>query len=187
MVKWREEFSYLKDRKSWDEVFNFLEKTSAENPDDVEVYIETICFLSDLLLEDRGINFELEADKIAKTLKDIFDKSYKRFSENAEYLFFVGHFMALSDWLFGDDISEISHQMQKKAAELEPENILYKWGSKIAINPALSGNRVSEASLAKQVLSDSEKMNWLKSKGMAGEWMIDILKSSSKSMSSHSD
>lgn len=170
IMNWREELAYLRERKPWSEVLIFLEKTADENPDNVEVYVETIYFLLELLLEDSGINFEVEGDKIADILKAFFEKSYKRFSENAEFLFFIGYFMALAEWYFGQNDLQLSKQMQKKAIEIEPENILYEWSYKFSTNDR------SAYELSKQLLSDSEKMKWLEMKGVAGEYISNAIK-----------
>jgi len=171
-MKWREELSYLAERKPWKDVLVFFKKMIAENPDNVEVYVAAIYFLIDLLLEgpvEARINFVREADDIAREIKKFFDESHKQFNENAEYLFFVGNFMGLTDWYFGGDILELSRQMQKKAAEIEPDNILYKWADALSIDPK------KETDLAIEILADSEKIKWLKSRGAAGEYMINMI------------
>jgi hypothetical protein len=171
---WREELSYLAERKPWRDSLVFLKNAVAENPASAEVYVGAIYFLIDLLLEgpvQGRIDFVREADEIAVEIKGFFDESHKQFSENAEYLFFVGYFMALTDWYFGGDILETSRQMRRKATEIDPDNMLYEWALLSSTDDLVRKN-----DLARKILSDSEKIDWLKLRGAAGDYMIEVLK-----------
>lgn len=173
-MNWKEELRDLREKKLWKEVTIFLGKIVKDNPDNVEVYIEAIYTLLDILLEEDWNSPNFEHDKIAKTLKDLFDESYKKFSRNAEYLFFIGYFMALAVWYFGQEDLELSYQMLKAATKIEPNNNLYEWAYKFSTNDASAGR------LSEKLILDAEKMKWLESKGNVGEYMIGTIRYSIK-------
>lgn len=152
---------------SWHVVYGRFEHKLQENPDDVKNLVSALYFLIDLALEGpvRGeIDWVKEAKEIGSAIEKLFNSTCRHFENNPEYLFSFGYFLVLTDWYFGSDILEIAGNMSKRAAELEPTNILYKWAA----------NRPSE-SLRKQVLANSEIITWLKSKGEYGEYIESVL------------
>jgi S-ribosylhomocysteine lyase LuxS involved in autoinducer biosynthesis len=173
-MKWKEELESLEHRKLWSDAVVFIKKTTEKNRDDVEVYVRAIYLLLNLLLEEDYAAHNLEHDSLAKLLRQYFDDSYKRFRSSAEYLFFTGYFMGIAEWYFGQDTLDLSHQMLKKATELEPENALYEWAYKFALGDELAGY------LSKKIIADSEKMKWLESKGSPGEYIINVIRSCSE-------
>lgn len=167
-IKWSDELIYAQQMKSWEELHGILEESLLKDPNNAWKYVEVIYFLLDILLYGNCKSMS-DHDKIAEILKEFFERSYKKFSENAEYLFFVGYFMALAVWYFGQDNLNLSHKMLKKATEIEPQNKLFEWAYKF------STNHSSTKEVVKQLLLDSKNMKWLKSKGQAGEYMIDAI------------
>ncbi|MCD8042190.1 MAG: hypothetical protein LUH10_03925 [Tannerellaceae bacterium] len=182
MKIWKKELTKVEslfghhEMRSWITILKMVQNFMNEYPDDVELNIRVIYLLHNILLEE-GYPHE-EHDLIADLLKRYFDESYERFSENAEYLFFIGKILYIAEWYFGlkDDDKPIEEslafQMQKKALEKEPDNILYKWGY------ALSGGNKNEIFiLAKRILyGDNTKwLDWLKTKGFPGEYTIEGL------------
>ena len=108
---------------------------------------------------------------MANLLKKYFDESYSKFSEVPEYLFFVGYFMGLADWYFGQHDFELADQMKKKASDLEPDNMLYEWSWRFVKDDPLAKR------CAEQLLKhDTKRIEWLKSKGAPGTYILDVIK-----------
>lgn len=170
---WIEILSMMKKKHSWDKFILFLEQNSS-NEIGPEKYIETIYFLLNTLIYGQYESTS-EHDKIAQTLKAIFDKSYKSYNKNAEYLFFVGYLMALASWYFGQNDLELSHKMLRTSTEIEPDNILYQWAYRFSISDPLAKN------LSKQLTLDSDEIKWLNSKGDAGKYIVSIIRSNLES------
>jgi hypothetical protein len=101
----------------------------------------------------------------------------QRFSDNAEYLFFVSSKMLREAWFFGlrfnsevKALDTIPYQMQIKAYALDPSNTLFEW--------ACCYNRRDErtASLAHLILSEKKSIvEWLYSKGEMGQDVVGVL------------
>lgn len=162
----------LRKTRPWEEVLSSLKKTADNSPDSPRPHIEAICFLVDLLLEgpsEGRIDFVRDADEVASEIKSFFDFSRERFGRNAEYLFFVGYLISLTDWYFDEDTLETARQMEKSASELEPENDLYRWGYLMSIRDRSAEN------LAARILSQPERIKWLESKGCAGAQIRETL------------
>lgn len=66
--------------------------------------------------------------------------------------------------------------MLEKAAQREPENILYKWGYYSRIDQRTEVNTEMKRQLSEQLLKDSSTIDWLKSKGLLGEYVLGTLK-----------
>lgn len=170
-MEWKKELKFLEDNKSWGDAVIFIERATERNPGDVEVYIRAIYLLLNLLLEEDYATHNLEHDRLAMMLKQDFDYSYGKFNGNAEYLFFIGYFMGLAEWYFGQNTLDFSHRMLKRAMEIQPENTLYEWAYKFVSGDESAGH------ISKKLVSDAEKMHWLKSKGNPGEYMMFAVRS----------
>ena len=120
---------------------------------------------------------ESEHNHIAELLKKYFDESYQKFSENSEYLFFVGKILYIAEWYFGvdDDLKvleeKLAFKMQKKAFEKESKNPLYEWAYVFS-----KDEKLRAFDLSKQILYDKyNQLDWLKSKGFAGKYLIESI------------
>jgi hypothetical protein len=172
-MNWKIQLEEYEKSKDWKSAIKLMQKIVPDNSKNVEIYVRVIYLLHSFLLE--GDYSESEQDFIASSLKHCFDESYRRFSENAEYLFFIGKILYVAEWYFGidDDFKPVEEkhafQMQKKAFEKEPENGLFEWAYRFSLNDGSSGG------LAKQVLQDKTIIDWLKAKGFAGESILESL------------
>ena len=178
-MNWKEQFENVEKQfgqhaeRDWKPVIDLVQNAIKNNPDDVEAYIRTIYLLHNVLVEEDYT--ALEHDYMAELLKKYFNQSFFKFKENTEYLFFIGKILHISEWYFGldDDIKSndesLAFKMQKKAYENEPENILFEWAYR------LSSNDATAVTLAKKILNDSDKIQWLKSKGFPGSYFLEHL------------
>jgi len=171
-MNWQKELESLEAAKRWGDAVTFLQESIALYPDDVELYVKGIYLLLNLLLEEDYSACNLEHDNLAALLKKYFDDSYEKFKGNAEYLFFVGYFSGLAEWYFGQEDLSLSHQMLKKATEIEPDNPLYHWAYKFVIGDE------EARELCKQSASNMASMSWLESKGSPGQYLTGIIRSS---------
>jgi len=168
-MNWQQ-LEILERNKAWPDAIRFVKKAIAANPQEAEGYVRAIYLLLNLVLEEDYAGGGLKHDDLADILKEYFDSSYEKFSDNPEYLFFVGYFMGLAEWYFGQDDLELSRQMLKRAVQIEPQNLLYEW----ALRFVTADEAANE--LCQQVFSDEGTMKWLKSKGSPGAYMAWAIK-----------
>lgn len=180
-MSWKEKLSEFEssfgrhEKRNWMPAVELVENLISEYPDDVEVNIRAIYLIHNILVEEEYLNDE--HDLMADMLKRYFDSSYQRFSENPEYLFFIGKILYISEWYFGldDDIGpleeKLSFKMQKKAFHIEPNNELYEWAYMFS-----KDEKKKAFTLSKQILhGKSDSLNWLITKGFPGKYLIESL------------
>lgn len=167
-MNWREQLENYEHEKSWESAIELMGKIIKENPSSAEAYVRTMYLLLNILLEE---DYPVEKhDSMANLLRNYFDESYPRFSDNAEYLFFMGYFISLAEWHFGQDDLTLADQMKEKASALEPDNILYEWSWRFSQSDPLAGYFVEQL-----LKYDVPKIEWLKSKGAPGAYILDVI------------
>ena len=165
-----QQLEILERNKAWPDAVGFVKDAIAANPQDAEGYVRAIYLLLNLVLEEDYAGCGLNHDDLADMLKNYFDSSYERFSDNGEYLFFVGYFMGLAEWYFGQEDLDLSRQMLKRAVQIEPQNRLYEWALRFVTADEAAND------LSRQLLSDERTMKWLESKGGPGAYMAWAIK-----------
>jgi hypothetical protein len=80
----------------------------------------------------------------------------------------------MSEWYFGIEIEE-AQGLMKKAAKLDPENILYKWANYSDLDMRDLCNREKMAVYAKQALSNPKVKEKLDAEGAFGKYLWDSL------------
>lgn len=171
MMDWKKYLETLEKDKDWAGATDLIQQVTTNNPSDKEAYIRGIYLLLNILLEE-----DYPEDKhhmMASSLKRYFQESYPKFSNDPEYLFFIGYFIELADWYFGEDKLELANEMTKKASEIEPDNILYKWSWRFS-----EGDPLSEYYAEQLLKYDKQKIDWLKSKGAPGAYIVDVIERS---------
>jgi len=176
-MNWKEQLKKFENSRDWKSAIELMQRNLDQNPDDVEAYVTIIYLLHNFLVEEDYL--ESEHDHWAGLLKQYFVESQKNFSDNAEYLFFIGKILYIAEWYFGvdDDFKPVEEKkafkMQKKAFEKEPKNTLFEWAYRFSLDDKLSGY------LAQQILVyDKTKVEWLKLKGFPGEYILESLERS---------
>jgi len=160
--------------RDWKPSVELVKELVSKYPNDVEVNIRAIYILHNILLEENYSNDE--HDEMADLLKRYFEKSYNLFSENAEYLFFVGKILHIAEWYFGLNDDKLAMEMQKKAMDKENGNLLYEWAYRLSCSMD-----TVEGYLANQLIEqEREKIEWLKSKGFAGQYILEHLQMSNQ-------
>jgi len=179
-MKWKDDFDKIEQtfghhkKKNWNEDLKLVRDYLIDFPMDIALHIRSLYLLHNILVEE--ICSDDEHDAIAKLLKETFTNSTVKFSNNPEYLFFIGKLLYVSEWYFGlgDDEKPIEErlafQMQKKAFEKEPDNLLYEWSF------LFSKNEKYAYDLSKTILhNSSEELKWLRTWGFPGKYMIDSI------------
>jgi hypothetical protein len=162
------------EKQDWKPAVELVENLIKKYPNSVEVYIRTIYLLHNILVEEYYPNDK--HDEMANLLKACFDKSYGLFSENAEYLFFIGEILHIAEWYFGLEDTILAIEMQKKAMDKEPGNLLYEW----AYRMSCSGDVVADYLANQLIRHEKGKVSWLKSKGFPGYYMLEHLQMSNE-------
>lgn len=171
-MSWKESLFKFEQNKDWKSAINLLQETINQNNSCVDAYLSINYLLMNLLVEEQ-YNFN-EHDYYAELLKKYFLESYTKFSNNPEYLFYIGQIACISEWYFGIEIEEVQ-KIMKKALELEPDNILYKWAEYSDLDMRKSCNKEKMIKYAKQTLSNSIVRKELKSKGALGKYLWNSL------------
>jgi len=102
-------------------------------------------------------------------LRNVYNASNIRFGDIPEYLFFAGYLSAVSYWLFGEDSAEPSRNKVGRALKLRPFNVVYKWAADFMIT------NIDHSSIAQRVIENPDIIQWLRSFGAAGEYIIGII------------
>ena len=135
-MSWKLQLEKFESNKEWQSAVDLVKETVDKNKDDIDIYIRGIYLIHNILVEEDYPNEE--QDNLSVMLQNYFNMSYEKFSENAEYLFFIGKILYIGEWFFGldDDVKpmeqRLAFQMQRKALEKEPENPLYEWAYKLS-------------------------------------------------------
>ncbi|MDR1203746.1 MAG: hypothetical protein LBL58_19225 [Tannerellaceae bacterium] len=179
-MSWKEQLSEIEshfgyhEKRDWRPAVELVKSLVEKYPYDVEVYIRTIYLIHNILVEEDYPNNE--HDEMASLLKKYFDESYSLFSENTEYLFFIGEILHIAEWYFGLEDTILAIEMQKKAMEKEPGNLLYEWAYRLSY----PGDIVA-GYLANQLIEHEKgKVDWLKSKGFPGNYVLEHLQMSNQ-------
>ena len=90
-------------------------------------------------------------------IMQIFLESYSRFSNNSEYLFYIGFIASMSEWYFDIEMEDVE-SMLKKATYLDPESLLYKWGYCCILNQRAEVNTETKYFLSRQILENDMLM-----------------------------
>lgn len=162
------------EKRDWVLDIELVKSLIEKYPNNVEVYIRTIYIIHNILVEEDYPNDR--HDEIADLLKTYFDKSYSLFSEDAEYLFFIGKILHVAEWYFGLEDNTLAMEMQKKAMEKEPGNILYEWAYRLSCSGDIVANY-----LANQLIEHGKReIDWLKNKGFPGYYVLEHLQMSNQ-------
>jgi hypothetical protein len=172
-MNWKEKLRNLEKEHQWDHAIEFMQNVIKENPDSMDAYICMNYLLMNLLGEEDYDESKL--NYYSKLTKRYFDESYKKFSDNPEYLYITGKTGVMGPWFFGIDITDCE-EMIAKANQLDPDNLVYKenyyWDlrTKEPTNPKL----IKYCTIILSADSIVEKQ--LKDKGAVGKYLLSLKK-----------
>ncbi|MEM7110683.1 MAG: hypothetical protein AAF519_20810 [Bacteroidota bacterium] len=176
-MSWQEQLSEIeKDfgfhkKIDWQPSIDSVDELLTKNPNDVELNVRAVYLLHNILVEEEYPD-EKES-RMVELLQKWFIQSKKKFSDNAEYLFFIGKILHIAEWFFGLEDNHLALEFQKKALEKDPENQLYEWAYR------LSCGDVTEGYLAHQLIENKKShIDWLEMKGFPGGYILEHLRMS---------
>lgn len=194
-MNWKEQLSILETNEDFDVAIFFMEKVIKENPDNVDAYIfmlfrlmytivEHSCYFSNISSSEvRSIKkqyYDVKEDYYEMLAHKYFKEGFEKFSENPDFLYYVGFTAAMSEWYF--DINREDYvNMLNKAMALEPDNLLYKDTYFINLDLTIACNKKEAEKYAKVVLSkDSPLTRAVVDKGAIGEYWLRLATNWSK-------
>jgi tetratricopeptide (TPR) repeat protein len=174
-MNWKKQLYALEQHKEWDMAIELMEQVIKDNPDDVDAYLLFIYFFMNLLVEECEYD-TTKHDHYVQLAIHYFQESYKKFSNNAAYLFFAARATYPAPWLFGTT-DEVLNEMIQKAIQLDPTNPIYQWNSRKTFN--------TQRAIAyfQSVLDPNFYIQkTLTNKGSLGHYLLDIMTNVSKEM-----
>lgn len=169
-MSWKENLSGIEQSKDWKSSIALMQETISKNDSSVDAYLS----MNYLLMNVEEQYDPKDHDYYAGLLKKYFIESYAKFSDNPEYLFCIGRIACISEWYFDIEIEE-AQSMMKRASELNPDNMLYKWANYSDLDMREASNREKMILYATQTLSEPSVERELKSKGALGKYLLDSL------------
>lgn len=172
-MNWKEKLRILEQNKDWDSAIEFMQKIIAENQNNIDAYLSINYLLMNLLVEED--HDESKHNYYENLCKYYFNESYKRFSNNPEYLYFTAKTAFMSEWFFGIEYEQ-AEEMLNRALELEPNNLLYQWnlyGSQSYRNTFPNDKLIIYCKMVFQIDSPIQKI--LKNKGSLGEYLLELM------------
>ena len=137
-------------------------------------YLRIMFMITYFLKEDTYTDIEYES--YVTYLRKYFHKYHKKFSNNPEYLFYMGNIISMGEWYFNIELKQ-AIAMIKKASLIEPNNNLYQW---INCDLCIKDSKKQQI-YAKKILEDKEAISQLSSKGLLGQYIIGMLECLSSS------
>lgn len=171
-MNWKEHLAELEHNKDWKSAITLMQETINQNSNSIDAYLSMNYLLMNLLVEEQ-YNLK-DHDYYAGLLKKYFTESYAKFSDNPEYLFYIGQIACISEWYFDIEIEE-AQSMMKRASQLKPDNILYKWAHYSTLDMREARNKEKMILYAKEALSEQKIKEELKYKGALGNYLLSSL------------
>lgn len=171
-MNWKVYLSESEQKKDWKSAIALMQETINQNSNSIDAYLSMNYLLMNLLVEEQYD--PNDHDYYAGLLKKYFTESYAKFSDNPEYLFYIGQIACISEWYFDIEIEE-AQSMMKRASELNPDNMLYKWAHYSDLDMREASNKEKMILYAKEALSEPKVKEELKSKGALGNYLLSSL------------
>lgn len=166
-MNWKEVLKKLEREQFWDEAIEYMQKIIDQYPNDLDAYLAINYLIMNILVEEDYD--ETKHDYYASLLKQYFDESWEKFSNNAEYLFFIGYISVMSPWYFGLDWED-PEKLLMKSFDIDNLNILYKW---VIYSKKSFHDFNKKKEYAKLILKDNSPIKIkLKEKGSLGDRIL---------------
>lgn len=141
-MNWRQLLLRSEQNKDWKSAITLMRNIINKDNTNIDAYLRINYLLMNILVEEH-CNLS-KHDYYAGLLNMYFIESYSKFSNNPEYLFFMGKIACMSEWYVGISIEE-AQNMMKKARKLEPNNVLYEWADYSDLDMRDSYNRENDS------------------------------------------
>jgi len=187
---WKEKVRILEQLDNFDVAIFYLEQVIKEHPDDVDAYIFMLFRLMDTIVEHachfanvsktpvsdiKKKYYDSKEDEYEVLAKKYFKEGYAKFSDNAEFLFYVGVTAAMSEWYFGIDTKDYEHMLDK-ALLLDSDNFLYQSVYYRGLDQKIECNKKAVREYAQTVLNEHSPIrSILADKGAVGECCLELI------------
>lgn len=171
-MDWKLQLQSHVSNKEFQQALKLLRQETAKHPDDVKATVMLLYLLHNLLIEEDLLKLGYDHDALANELLTQFRSAQERFNDDPVFLFFVGIILHIAEWYFGQDDVSLALRMQKRATEIEPDNILFQFSYLFSL-----GEQKRAVSLAKKLMIDEECLQWLRSYGFAGDYVVELIQS----------
>lgn len=167
-------FNFMEKIKQIESEFNiskavdYLEKENCG----INEYLRIMFMITYFLKE--GEYTEEEYKYYVTYLRKYFQILSIRFSNNSEYLFYMGIIISMGEWYFNVGI-EVAEAMKRKANLLEPDNELYQWIRYDDLDMREKDNKNKVRIYAKRILGNEKITEELSSKGLLGQYITGML------------
>jgi hypothetical protein len=188
-MHWKEKVRILEQHDDFDVAIFYLEQIIKEHPDHVDAYIFLLFRLMDTIVEHACHFANVSKTPVSDIKKKYYDKKedcyevlaqkyfkegYAKFSENADFLFYVGLTAVMSEWYFGID-REDYEKMLDKARMLDPDNLIYNYPYYRDLDQATENNKKKIAEYANMILDEKAPIRKaLADKGAVGEYWLEM-------------
>lgn len=154
-------------------VYRAVEYIKEERNKSLDNYLRVVFILLDFLVE--GQHEQNDWDFISVKIKQIFNDAKLKYSSNYDFLFFSGIMIYIAEWYFGIDNIDEAKFMLDDIMKSNPDNVVYKWAYFSVIDQRVEINTEIKQHLSAQILGDESILEWLKSKGLLGEYVLGII------------
>jgi tetratricopeptide (TPR) repeat protein len=168
-MNWQEQLQEYQRTKDWDRAIDLMNQTIATNHVDKWAYIQAIYLFHNILLEEDYPDEKQES--LASSLQRYFEESQHKFSTDPEYLFFIGKILHIAEWYFGLGDNSLAISFQKKALDMKQDSLLYEWAYRLSC----TGDQVADYIAYQLVTNEVSIIEWLKSKGFPGYYILEHL------------
>lgn len=170
--EWKKRISEIE--KNWD-VMSAIEMVDSkrfnDSVEEAEMYLRVMFLILDALIE-KNLSKE-EETYFSEKIKDYFDNSYQKFSQNAEYLILTGMMMTRGEWYFEKSYDD-AVKMMKKAVEIKPDNIICSSIYYVFEDQDLEVNSKIKFDALSEFFAEEANKRWLEDKGLLGEYILGI-------------
>jgi len=169
-MEFKNELELIEKERNVNRAVEFIEDEKNQSLDN---YLRVVFILLDFLV-DRQYTQD-EHDFFSIKIKEIFNKAKLKYSNNYEFLFFAGIMIYIAEWYFGIDNIDEAKTMLEDTMKSNPDSIIYKWGYYSITDQRAEVNTELKQLLSKQLLRDNLILEWLKNKGLLGEYILGII------------
>lgn len=171
-MNWKKELHEFEESEKWPEAIELLQKVINRELDNKDACIRMIYLLHNILVDEDYSKTGLVHDDLEALLSKYFHESYLRYSSDPEYLFFIGTIMHIAEWYFGQDDGSLALSLQKRAMELEPDNLLFRFGYLFSAE----SDEVELNDLANEIVFAGKYQAWAESKGYPGRYVMGLVR-----------
>lgn len=156
-------------------VYQAVEYIEKYNDKSLDAYLRVLFILLDFLVD--GQYTEEEHLFFSSKIMNIYNDARAEYSNHNEFLFFSGIMIYIAEWYFGITNTDVATSFLYKAMHSDSENIIYQWGFFSIIDQRVEINTEKKFRLSKKILDDKLIVEWIKQKGLLGEYLLGLIQS----------